>query len=113
MHRSFPLLSANVLPVHRCHVDSKGQGASKLGETEWPAVLGAWAAKALGNSSLRNGCIPGTPSVSWDFGVVSLMNQVGWVTNQTNAFGLQAYMVVCLDMAMDQDVDVAFAEYLL
>ena len=46
-----------------------------------------WAGPAFGgNTSVRNGCIPGTPS---------------------------AYMVVCMDMSVDQDVDIVFSEYIL
>ena len=50
------------------------------------ALLGRWVEKAFRNATVRNGSIPATQS---------------------------SYMVVCLDMNVDVDVDIVFAEYTL
>ncbi|GAX81959.1 hypothetical protein CEUSTIGMA_g9387.t1 [Chlamydomonas eustigma] len=65
---------------------SFGTGTSKVGETDWVSIVEKWAVKVFGNVTVRNGCIPGT---------------------------LSAYMAVCLDMSVDQDVDIVFSEYVL
>jgi len=65
---------------------SYGHGATQKGRTDWVSVFQKYLATAFRNVTLRNGCIPGTPS---------------------------AYMVVCLDMSVDPDVDVVFSEYIL
>ncbi|GAX83353.1 hypothetical protein CEUSTIGMA_g10778.t1 [Chlamydomonas eustigma] len=65
---------------------SHGHGSSRIGETDWASLLQKWASKSLQNCTLRNGSVPGTPS---------------------------AYMAMCLDMAIDQDVDIVIAEYVV
>lgn len=60
---------------------SHGHGASDH-QHRWSSILEAWASQAFKNVTVRNGCIPGTPS---------------------------GYMVMCLDLSVDQDVDIVFS----
>jgi len=43
---------------------SHGHGASNREVTGWVPVFAKWIKKAFSNSTVRNGSIPGTPSVS-------------------------------------------------
>jgi hypothetical protein len=60
---------------------STGHGASDEGVTAWIPTFRRWLEKVFPGIAVRNGCIAGTPS---------------------------AYMVVCLEMSVDSDVDVVF-----
>lgn len=65
---------------------STGHGESDEQVTAWIPTFKRWLERAFPGISVRNGCIAGTPS---------------------------AYMVVCLEMSVDPDVDVVFSEYIL
>ena len=115
---------------------SHGHGASKKEVTGWVPVLAKWLTKAFSNSTVRNGSIPGTPSVGQPlknsnifFLPKNLSNVVNTLTRtfhdipysdltlefcvSISMHDFQAYMVVCLDMSVDQDVDIVFSEYIL
>ncbi|KXZ51884.1 hypothetical protein GPECTOR_11g319 [Gonium pectorale] len=67
---------------------SFGQYTSKLGETDWFSILSKWliAAFPRANVTIRNGCTPGIPT---------------------------PYMIMCLELSVDPDVDLVFMEYTL
>jgi len=64
---------------------SWGHGASKYGLTDWVSLLRTYMQGLFGNKvTVRNGCVPATPS---------------------------SFMVMCLEMSVDADVDLVFVEY--
>lgn len=67
---------------------SWGQYTSKRGETDWFALVSKWMFSAFPNANItaRNGCTPGVPS---------------------------PYMIMCLELSVDPDVDLVFMEYTL
>ncbi|KAG2425210.1 hypothetical protein HYH02_015037 [Chlamydomonas schloesseri] len=67
---------------------SWGQGASVRGETDWFSLLGHYLVRAFPNTNVttRNGCTPGVPS---------------------------SYMIMCLELSVDTDVDLVLTEYTL
>ncbi|KAG2493907.1 hypothetical protein HYH03_007843 [Edaphochlamys debaryana] len=67
---------------------SWGQFASLRGETDWFAMLAKWMISAFprANITARNGCTPGVPT---------------------------PYMIMCLELSVDPDVDLVFMEYTL
>ncbi|EFJ52634.1 hypothetical protein VOLCADRAFT_85814 [Volvox carteri f. nagariensis] len=67
---------------------SWGQGTSKRGVTDWFSVFASWMISAFprANITARNGCTPGVPT---------------------------PYMIMCLELSVDPDVDLVFMEYTL
>ena len=67
---------------------------------------------------MRNGCIPGEKMGAGGY-VLQVAADRADVSPRTHgvpslSIGTpSAYMVVCLDMSVDQDVDVVFSEYIL
>ncbi|GIL89726.1 hypothetical protein Vretimale_16617 [Volvox reticuliferus] len=63
---------------------SSGVGTTSY-ETRWFSIVSKWMRSVSGaNITSRNGCIPATPS---------------------------AYMLMCMEMSVDEDVDLVFVEY--
>ena len=66
---------------------SMGQGTKNPNRYGWVSLLKSWAELAFGNAtSVRNSALGATPS---------------------------AYFTLCLDLALDPDVDVVFSEFIL
>ncbi|GLI65991.1 hypothetical protein VaNZ11_009684 [Volvox africanus] len=67
---------------------SWGQSTSERGVTDWFSVLSKWMISAFprANITARNGCTPGVPT---------------------------PYMIMCLELSVDTDVDLVFMEYTL
>ncbi|GFR42716.1 hypothetical protein Agub_g3640 [Astrephomene gubernaculifera] len=67
---------------------SYGQFTSKRGVTDWFSVFSKWMISAFprANITARNGCTPGVPT---------------------------PYMILCLELSVDPDVDLVFVEYTL
>ncbi|PNH01936.1 hypothetical protein TSOC_012121 [Tetrabaena socialis] len=67
---------------------SWGQFTSRRGETDWFSVFTKWMNNAFprANITARNGCTPGVPT---------------------------PYMIMCLELSVDPDVDLVFMEYTL
>ncbi|GFR48090.1 hypothetical protein Agub_g9777 [Astrephomene gubernaculifera] len=67
---------------------SWGQGTRKRGEDDWFSVLSKWLLDAFPESNIttRNGCTPGVPA---------------------------SYMILCLELSVDPDVDLVFVEFTL
>ncbi|KAG2493912.1 hypothetical protein HYH03_007848 [Edaphochlamys debaryana] len=67
---------------------SWGQFTSKRGETDWFSTVAKWMIGAFPrvNITARNGCTPGVPT---------------------------PYMIMCLELSVDPDVDLVFMEYTL
>ncbi|KAG2493913.1 hypothetical protein HYH03_007849 [Edaphochlamys debaryana] len=65
-----------------------GQGTSQRGVTDWFSTVGRWMVSAFprANITARNGCTPGIPT---------------------------QYMIMCLELSVDPDVDLVFIEYTL
>ncbi|GFR42868.1 hypothetical protein Agub_g3859, partial [Astrephomene gubernaculifera] len=67
---------------------SWGQSATRRGVTDWFSTLSSYMVNAFptANITARNGCTPGVPS---------------------------SYMIMCLELSVDPDVDLVFLEYTL
>ncbi|KAG1667238.1 hypothetical protein FOA52_009803 [Chlamydomonas sp. UWO 241] len=65
-----------------------GTGPSVRGVTDWFSIFSRYMVTAFpkANVTLRNGCVPGTPT---------------------------SYMIMCLELSVDSEVDLVFAEYVL
>ncbi|PNH01068.1 hypothetical protein TSOC_013069, partial [Tetrabaena socialis] len=67
---------------------SWGQSATIRGETDWFSILTGWLITSFSHANItsRNGCTPGVPT---------------------------PYMILCLELSVDPDVDLVFMEYTL